>query len=110
MPLHADTVGFVAVPGDSPPGRRRYAWRYVNGDNARQEAGSVSYLDYGKRLAVSTFADYAAFASAFRAGTAAAVGKAGPASISALARQLTAGLPDTRARALALVGFEDEDD
>jgi hypothetical protein len=115
MPLHADAVGFVAVPGESPPGRRRYQWRYVNGDNARQEAGSVSYLDYGKRLAVSTFADYAAFASAFRAGTAAGAGKAETSlaarsstqlstqsSISALARQLTAGLPDTRARALAL--------
>lgn len=64
MPLHADAVGFVPVPGDSPPGRRRYQWRYVNGDNDRLEAGSVSYLDYGKRLAVSTFPDYAAFARA----------------------------------------------
>jgi transglutaminase-like putative cysteine protease len=107
MPLHADAVGFVAAPGESPPGRRRYQWRYVNGDNERLEAGSVSYLDYGKRLAVSTFADYAAFAGAFRAVTAAAAGKAGapsptPSSIAALARRLTAGLPDARARALAL--------
>jgi hypothetical protein len=103
MPLHADAVGFVAVPGESPPGRRRYQWRYVNGDNERLEAGSVSYLDYGKRLAVSTFADYAAFAGAFRAGTAAAAGKAGTSpAITALARRLTAGLPDAHARALAL--------
>jgi transglutaminase-like putative cysteine protease len=109
MPLHADAVGFVAVPGESPPGRRRYQWRYVNGDNERLEAGSVSYLDYGKRLAVSTFADYAAFAGAFRA-TAAAGKAAAPSStpsptqlpIAALARRLTAGLPDARARALAL--------
>jgi transglutaminase-like putative cysteine protease len=104
MPLHADAVGFVPVPGESPPGRRRYQWRYVNGDNERLEAGAVSYLDYGKRLAVSSFADYAAFARAFRTGS---VGKAGTspathASIAALARQLTAGLPDARARALAL--------
>ncbi|ALK95423.2 DUF3857 domain-containing transglutaminase family protein [Massilia sp. WG5] len=100
MPLHADAVGFVPVPGESPPGRRRYQWRYVNGDNERLEAGSVSYLDYGKRLAVSTFPDYAAFARAFRTG---AAGKANPSpAITALARQLTAGLPDTRARALAL--------
>jgi transglutaminase-like putative cysteine protease len=102
MPLHADAAGFVAVPGESPPGRRRYQWRYVNGDNERLEAGSVSYLDYGKRLAVSTFADYAAFARAFRSGAAIAAGNAGTSSITALARQLTAGLPDARARALAL--------
>jgi transglutaminase-like putative cysteine protease len=103
MPLHADAVGFVAVPGESPPGRRRYQWRYVNGDNERLEAGSVSYLDYGKRLAVSTFADYADFAGAFRAGTAGAAGNAGTSpAIAALARRLTAGLPDARARALAL--------
>ncbi|MFC5549801.1 DUF3857 domain-containing transglutaminase family protein [Massilia aerilata] len=102
MPLHADAVGFVPVPASdgNPPGRRRYQWRYVNGDNERLEAGSVSYLDYGKRLAVSTFADYAAFARAFRAGSA---GRAQPSpAIVALARRLTAGLPDARARALAL--------
>jgi transglutaminase-like putative cysteine protease len=100
MPLKADAVGFVPVPGDSPAGRRRYQWRYVNGDNERLEAGSVSYLDYGKRLAVSTFADYAAFAGAFRTGSAGKA-KTSPA-ITSLARQLTAGLPDARTRALAL--------
>lgn len=106
MPLYADAAGFVPVPGENPPGRRRYQWRYLNGDNERLEAGAVSYLDYGKRLAVSTFADYAAFAGAFRALAANASNAAGrtpPApAIAALARQLTAGLPDTRARALAL--------
>ncbi|MGJ7915940.1 DUF3857 domain-containing transglutaminase family protein [Massilia sp. LXY-6] len=100
MPLYADAVGFLPLPGESPSGRRRYQWRYVNGDNARLEAGSVSYLDYGKRLAVSTFPDYAALARAFRA---AAAGKATPSpAVSVLAHRLTAGLPDARARALAL--------
>jgi transglutaminase-like putative cysteine protease len=100
MPLYADAAGFVPVPGESPPGRRRYQWRYVNGDNERLETGSVSYLDYGKRLAVSTFPDYAAFARAFRTGSA---GKTGTSpAITALSRQLSAGLPDARARALAL--------
>ncbi|WP_296945392.1 DUF3857 and transglutaminase domain-containing protein [uncultured Massilia sp.] len=100
MALHADAVGFVPVPGAGPPGKRRYQWRYVNGDNARIEADAVSYLDYGKRLAVSTFPDYPAFAAAFRQG---AAGKAAPSpAIAALARQLSAGLPDTRARVLAL--------
>jgi len=111
MPLYADAVGFEAVPvlpqDAVPPGRKRYQWRYVGGDNQRLEADSVSYLDYGKRLAVSTFRDYADFARAFRAngsanaGSGSADGTAPPA-IAALARQLTAGLPDTRARVLAL--------
>jgi len=103
MPLHADAVGFVPLPGDSPPGRRRYRWRYLNepgGPNERIEADAVNVLDYGRRLVVSTHPDYPAFAAAFRAATA---GNALPApAIATLAHQLTAGLPDTRARALAL--------
>jgi transglutaminase-like putative cysteine protease len=100
MPLYADAVGFVPVPGDNPPGRRRYQWRYVSGENERIEADSVSYLDYGKRLAVSTFDDYRAFARAYEDGAASAV-RPTPA-ITALARKLSAGLPNDRARALAL--------
>jgi hypothetical protein len=121
MPLHADAVGFVLLPL-SPrdvvsKGRKRYQWRYVGGDNQRLEADSVSYLDYGRRLAVSTFADYADFARAFRANngvgadtgastaataaTATAPAAAPAPAIATLARQLSAGLPDARARALA---------
>nr|WP_156895707.1 DUF3857 domain-containing protein [Massilia putida] len=103
MPLHADAVGFVPVPGDSPPGRRRYQWRYVNGPIDRPEAGAVSVLDYGRRLVVSTLPDYPAFAAAVRA---TAAGKAPPSPAgAALAHQLTAGLPDTHARVLALAGW-----
>jgi hypothetical protein len=105
MPLHADAVGFVPVPGDSPPGRRRYQWHYANGGNDRTEAGSVSVIDDGRRLAVSTFADYPAFAAALRAAMA---GKALPSpAITALAHQLTGGLPDaaTRERVLALADW-----
>jgi len=104
MPLYADAVGFVPVPVSPseavPSGHRRYQWRYVGGANQRMEADSVSYLDYGKRLAVSTFRDYADFARAFRGN--AGTGTAPSPAIAALARQLTAGLPDARARALAL--------
>lgn len=100
MPLFADAAGFVELPIDSPAGRKRYQWRYVPGPNRRIEADSVSYLDYGKRLAVSTFAGYAAFARAYQAG---AHDKAQPAAaITALAQELTAGLDTPRARALAL--------
>ena len=100
LPLHADAVGFVPVPADSPPGRRRYQWRYVNGDDGRVEAGAVSVLDDGHRLAVSTFADYTTLASALRD---AAAGKALPSpAIATLAHRLADELPDTRARVLAL--------
>lgn len=106
LPLHADAVGFVPVPGSGPPpaGIRRYQWRYqggpIGGGGERIEADAVSPLDDGNRLAVSTFSGYPAFAAAFRSGSA---GRAAPSpAIAALARQLTAGLPDTRARVLAL--------
>lgn len=105
MPLHADAVGFRELGATGAPGRRRYQWQYVPGRNSRIEAESVSYLDYGKRLAVSTFADYGAFAQAFRAG-APFNGKAATSpDIDALARRLVAGLPDRRSKALALANW-----
>lgn len=100
MPLHADAVGFAPVPIASAPGRKRYQWHYLDGQNPRIEDGSVSYFDYGKRLAVSTFAGYPAFAKAYDARSAGQA-RVTPA-IAALAAQLAAGLPDPRARALAL--------
>jgi hypothetical protein len=101
MPLHADAVGFVPEPADSPPGRRRYRWRYVDGPNARPEADAVSVLDYGRRLVVSTLPDYPALAAAWRIAAAAKATPPSPAD-AALARRLTAGLPDTNSRVLAL--------
>ena len=101
MTLQADAVGFVPVATDSAPGRRRHAFRYVDGDNARIEQGSVSYLDHGRRLAVSTFPDYPAFAQAYHARAAAAAARP-DAAIAALANQLTQGLDDMQARAIAL--------
>ncbi|UUZ51061.1 DUF3857 domain-containing protein [Massilia sp. B-10] len=67
MPLYADAAGFLPVPAPALAGRKRYHWHYQDGPNARLEADSVSYLDYGKRLAVSTFPDYHAFAAAYAA-------------------------------------------
>jgi len=100
LPLHADAVGFVPIPADNPPGRRRYQWRYVNEGDGHGEAGAVSVLDDGHRLAVSTFADYPALAAAVRG---AAAGKALPSpAIAALAHRLADELPDARARVLAL--------
>lgn len=100
LPLHADAIGFVPIPADSPTGRRRYQWRYVNANEIRVEAGAVSVLDDGHRLAVSTLADYRALAAAVRDALSA---KPLPSpAIAAPAHQLTAALPGTRARVLAL--------
>ena len=102
MPLYADAVGFTSVPVTARPGRRAYRWAYTAGANERIEADSVSYLDYGKRLAVSTFADYAALARAYQA-RASAPAVPTPA-IAALAARITGALPgaDQRSKALAL--------
>ena len=100
MPLYADASGFAPVPIASPPGRKRYQWHYVNGPNRRVENDSVSYLDYGKRLAVSTFRDYPSFARAYamRANDKAGGGDKVP----ALAAALTRNVKDPRERALLL--------
>lgn len=103
MPLYADAVGFAPIAVPSGAGRKVYQWQYVGGDNARIEADSVSYLDYGKRLAVSTFADYPAFARAYDA-RARAQGRPDPA-IAALAGALTRELATPRAKALALADW-----
>jgi len=100
MPLYADAAGFEPIPALHPPGRHRYQWRYVDGDNARIEADSVSYVDYGRRLAVSTFPDYAAFARAYQER---AAGKAlADDTVATLAASVTAGMVDRRERAIAL--------
>ena len=100
MLLYADAAGFAAVPATSAAGRQVYQWNYVSGPNRRIESDSVSYLDYGKRLAVSTFPNYASLARTYhaRAKTQAAATPA----IAALAREVTAGLDTPRAKALAL--------
>lgn len=104
MLLHADAAGFAATTVTDLPaptaGKRRYAWRYLDGDNARIEAGSVSELDYGKRLAVSTFVDYAALARAYqdRAAASALPDNA----VAALAARMTSDVVEPHARAIAL--------
>lgn len=100
MTLYADAAGFAQVPSASASGRQVYRWQYVSGPNRRIESDSVSYLDYGKRLAVSTFPNYAAFARAYHARAQAQA--AGTPAIAALAREVTAGLDAPRAKALAL--------
>lgn len=102
--LHADAAGFVpTTTADLPTpaaGKRRYAWRCLDGDNARPEAGSVSHIDYGKRLAVSTFADYAALARAYQARTGARA--LHDDTVAAIAERVTGDVVEPGARAIAL--------
>ncbi len=102
--LHADAAGFVpTTTADLPTpaaGKRRYAWRCLDGDNARPEAGSVSHIDYGKRLAVSTFADYATLARAYQARTGARA--LHDDTVAAIAARVTGDVVEPGARAIAL--------
>jgi hypothetical protein len=100
MTLYADAVGFTLSNPPAAEGRKIYRWDYVPADKARIERGSVSYFDYGQRLAVSTFADYAALARAYDAGTRDKT--VVTPRIKELAAKLTAGLTDPRAKAFAL--------
>ncbi|MCI8212099.1 hypothetical protein AUC61_21430 [Pseudomonas sp. S25] len=97
-PLYADVRGFKAVSQAAAPGRQVYRWDYVQSDKARPERGSVSYIDYGQYLAVSTFADFSSFGKAYDARAQAA---ATP-EIVKLANKVTAGAETPRAKAIAL--------
>jgi transglutaminase-like putative cysteine protease len=99
-PLYADARGFTADPPVTANGRTRYAFGYRRERVARIESGSVGYAQYGDRLMVSTFADYAAFAASYR-GPAVDATATDPA-IRALALSLTSNDADARAKAKTL--------
>ncbi|MGC6368257.1 DUF3857 domain-containing transglutaminase family protein [Pseudomonas sp. K2I15] len=97
-PLYADARGFNASTPAAAPGRKVYRWDYVSAEKSRPEQGAVAYVDYGQRLAVSTFPSYQALAKAYDARATVEVTPA----ISTLANQLTANLPTPRAKAMVL--------
>ena len=98
--LHAEAQGFSSSNSSSSPGRMRYQWEYVPSEKRRIENGSVSYLDYGDRLFVSTFPNFGAFAAAYDAR---AKGKVVVTpKIRALAQQITNDLTEPGAKVLAL--------
>ncbi|WP_370886539.1 DUF3857 domain-containing transglutaminase family protein [Caballeronia sp. RCC_10] len=99
-PLYADARGFTADPPVTANGRTRYAFGYRRERVARIESGSVGYAQYGDRLMVSTFPDYAAFAASYRGPAVDAT--AGDPAIRALAQSLTASDADARAKAKTL--------
>nr|WP_087043127.1 DUF3857 and transglutaminase domain-containing protein [Caballeronia ptereochthonis] len=99
-PLHADARGYVAEPPVTENGRTRYAFDYRRERFARIESGSVGYAQYGDRLMVTTFPDYASFAKSYR-DAAVDPGASDPA-VRALAQSLTRNDADDRAKAKTL--------
>jgi len=98
--LHAEAKGFSSSTSASSPGRTRYQWDYVPSDRQRIESGAVSYMDYGDRLLVSTFANFAEFSAAYDARAKDKV--IVTPKIREMAQQITKGLSGARTRALAL--------
>ena len=98
--LYADARGYVAVPPVTANGRTRYEFDYGRERFDRIENGSVGYLQYGDRLMVSTFPDFATFAASYREPSADPT--ANDPAIRDLARTLTQNDPDARAKARTL--------
>ncbi|WP_250510069.1 DUF3857 and transglutaminase domain-containing protein [Caballeronia sp. GACF4] len=99
-PLFADARGYEAEPPVTANGRTRYAFDYRREHIARIETGSVAYAQYGDRLMVSTFPDYASFAASYREPSVDPSTK-DPAVI-AFAQSLTRNDADARAKAKTL--------
>ncbi|WP_083245286.1 DUF3857 domain-containing transglutaminase family protein [Paraburkholderia nodosa] len=100
VPLYADARGFTVLPPATVNGRTRYEYRYDKSNFERLEYGSVAYVSYGDRLMVSTFPDYAAFATVYR--EAAADPTVRDPAIVRLAQTLTAHDDTPRAKAQTL--------
>ena len=81
-------------------GRTRWVWTYENSEITTPEYGAVDALDYGPRIIVSSFKDYAAIAAAYekRARPKAAVTD----KIRRLAEELTRGKKGRKEQARAL--------
>jgi len=59
MPLYSDARGYAATPPRVHADRTVYEWVLAAGDNPRIENNGVAFIDHGRRLLVSTFADKA---------------------------------------------------
>lgn len=63
--LYEDNIGFVSLGEERHGSRTTYSWDYSSKSPEAFAKGSVSYLDYGSRLAVSTIPDYKKLAEAY---------------------------------------------
>ena len=99
-PLHVKTLELAPPTHDVADGRQRWVWQHHNDEKAPFEPAELHPSQYGPRLFVSSFADYAALA---RAQARLWRGKAAvtPA-LQALADRLTRGkvAPEEKARAI----------
>lgn len=100
LPLTVQNIDLDESRAVLPDGRVRLRFSGANGNAVAPDAGSVLRRDYSPRVALSTAADGAALAQAYRTLT---LGSTEPtAQVRALAEQLTAGLSEPRAQAKAL--------
>ncbi len=100
LTLHSDSVGFHEAPPKTAGDRRIYRWEYLPVERRRIEQNAVAFSDYGQRLAVSTFANYAAFARAYEARAADKI--VVTAKIRELAEEVAGKFAEPRQQALAL--------
>jgi transglutaminase-like putative cysteine protease len=100
MTLHFDVFGLDGGEERDQDGRSTRIWRYDNDTPVPQEIDAVSEADFAPHLGVSSFADYAAVARAYRER---AKDSAVPSKeIAALAAKLTKGVADKREMARRL--------
>ena len=98
--LYEDNVGFVALGEESHGSGTTYSWDYSSKIPEAFAKDSVSYLDYGSRLAVSTIPDYEKLAEAYEQR---ASSRAAPSpEIEKKAKEVTDGLQSDYLKALAI--------
>jgi len=97
LPLKIDAVGMQGGDEERSGGKKRWVWTYANDIPVSFEDDAVSETDFGPHVRLTTFADYAAVAAAYRErirGHSDVTPE-----ITTLAEQLTAGIADKRAQA-----------
>ncbi|MDE2184915.1 MAG: DUF3857 domain-containing transglutaminase family protein, partial [Alphaproteobacteria bacterium] len=100
MRLVFDQTGFTAGPVQDLGDKKRWTWDYHNDTPVTLESDAVAESDFGPRLVMTSFPDYAAVAKAYgeRSEPSAAVTP----EITAMAGEITKGITDRRAQARAI--------
>lgn len=104
LPLHVQAIGMQGgmVKADKP-GTSKWVWTLHDAKAEVPEVGSISPLDFGPRVAASSFADYSAAAKAYADGSDPKAKVT--ANVQQLADQITKGITDPRARATAIYNW-----
>ena len=104
LPMHVQAIDMQG--GEAKPdkaGTKKWVWSAQDVKAELPEAGSVSPQDFGPRVAATTFADHADAARAYLNGSEPKA-KVTPA-IQKQADQITAGITDPRAKAIAVYNW-----